>query len=55
MSKWKEEPDLIISILMLFCLITFFCLSDNYMRTRIIIGVLATVGYMYWYMSGGDR
>lgn len=35
--------------------IILFCLGDYYERKGVIIGVIATVIYLWWYMSGGDR
>ncbi|MBA7491569.1 hypothetical protein ES702_02117 [subsurface metagenome] len=49
------KQDLIMTVIILFCLITVFCLGDYYERGGIIIAVIATIAYMWWYMSGGDR
>ncbi|GAG34052.1 unnamed protein product [marine sediment metagenome] len=49
------KHELIMTIIILFCLITVFCLGDYYERRGVIIGVIATIAYMWWYMSGGDR
>lgn len=54
MKDFKKQ-DLFMTGFILFCLIALFCLGDSYDRRMVVIAVIATIAYMWWYMSGGDR
>jgi len=41
----------IFGIFLLFCLITFFCISGEHMRLLIILGVIATVVIVWLEMN----